>query len=184
MSAVRAGDDQFREWFHQKIRKENILRQNVHGDLAPIVSADQKLMKTVSALPVLGELFEEMGGYANNVGYLLFDDPIEAWHRAKDYYVKVVGRNSAQYTLLDNALRLILGKTVAAIVLEPEEKYENHGFKSGVVYACGAVIKNGTLFVYYGGADTFVAVATAPLREFMEQLITSGKVTMTSKKFK
>ncbi|MEI8096641.1 MAG: hypothetical protein WCG73_00890, partial [Candidatus Moraniibacteriota bacterium] len=61
-------------------------------------------------------------------------------------------------------------------ILEPDEKYENEGFKSGVVYVCGAVIKDGTLFVYYGGADMFVAVASAPLKEFMEQLLSSGKV--------
>jgi beta-1,2-mannobiose phosphorylase / 1,2-beta-oligomannan phosphorylase len=69
-------------------------------------------------------------------------------------------------------------------ILEPEMKYENEGFKTGVVYACGAVIKDGTLFVYYGGADTFVAVASAPLEEFMKQLISSGKVTLASKKIK
>jgi beta-1,2-mannobiose phosphorylase / 1,2-beta-oligomannan phosphorylase len=69
-------------------------------------------------------------------------------------------------------------------ILEPEEKYENEGYKSGVVYVCGAVIKDGTLFVYYGGADTFVAVASAPLKDFMQQLMSSGKVTMVSKKIK
>src|SRR5581483_416849 len=36
-------------------------------------------------------------------------------------------------------------------VLVPEEWYENSGWKFGVVYPCGAVEKDGTLFVYYGG---------------------------------
>jgi predicted GH43/DUF377 family glycosyl hydrolase len=67
-------------------------------------------------------------------------------------------------------------------ILEPEEKYENEGYKAGVVYVCGAVVKEETLLVYYGGADTFVAVASAPLKEFMEQLISSGKVSLTVKK--
>lgn len=69
-------------------------------------------------------------------------------------------------------------------ILEPDERYENEGFKAGVVYVCGAVIKDETLFVYYGGADTCVAVASAPLKEFMEQLITSGKVSLTAQKIK
>jgi beta-1,2-mannobiose phosphorylase / 1,2-beta-oligomannan phosphorylase len=69
-------------------------------------------------------------------------------------------------------------------ILEPEMKYENEGCKTGVVYACGVVVKDGTLFVYYGGADTFVAVASAPFEEFMRQLISSGKVTLASKKLK
>jgi predicted GH43/DUF377 family glycosyl hydrolase len=55
-------------------------------------------------------------------------------------------------------------------VLEPETKYENIGWKSGVVYPCGAVIINERLFVYYGGADMVTCVATAQLDEFISQL--------------
>ncbi len=56
-------------------------------------------------------------------------------------------------------------------VLEPSEQYENNGFKSGVVYVSGAVVKDGTLFVYYGGADTVVCVASAPLDDFLAALM-------------
>lgn len=59
-------------------------------------------------------------------------------------------------------------------ILEPRKKYENNGFKAGVVYPCGAVIKNETLFVYYGGADSYVCVATAPLQEFLQNLKNTG----------
>jgi predicted GH43/DUF377 family glycosyl hydrolase len=55
-------------------------------------------------------------------------------------------------------------------ILTPTEWYENHGFKAGVAYPCGAVIKDGTLFVYYGGADSYVCVATANLDEFLYHL--------------
>src|SRR3989338_7178002 len=48
-------------------------------------------------------------------------------------------------------------------ILEPEEYYENNGYKWGVVYSCGAVVKNGELFVYYGGADKVVGVASIKL---------------------
>ena len=48
-------------------------------------------------------------------------------------------------------------------VLEPDAYYENQGFKSGVVYSCGAVVKDDELFVYYGGADSVVCVAVANL---------------------
>ncbi len=57
-------------------------------------------------------------------------------------------------------------------ILSPDEGYENNGFKSGVVYSCGAVVKDGTLFVYYGGADTVSCVATANLEKFLKELIT------------
>lgn len=55
-------------------------------------------------------------------------------------------------------------------VLEPEEIYEMNGFKGGVVYASGAVVKDGNLLVYYGAADSFVGVAFADLNGFLEGL--------------
>jgi predicted GH43/DUF377 family glycosyl hydrolase len=59
-------------------------------------------------------------------------------------------------------------------ILEPEEWYENEGYKSGVIYSCGAVIKDNELFVYYGGADKVSCVATAPLDKFLNELIHSS----------
>jgi len=55
-------------------------------------------------------------------------------------------------------------------ILEPEEEYENSGHKWGVVYSCGAVIKDEELFVYYGGADKFVCVASINLQELIDSL--------------
>ncbi len=55
-------------------------------------------------------------------------------------------------------------------ILEPNERYENEGFKAGVAYPCGAVIIGPTLFVYYGAADTVVCVATANLDDFLHDL--------------
>jgi predicted GH43/DUF377 family glycosyl hydrolase len=60
-------------------------------------------------------------------------------------------------------------------ILRPLEKYENEGFKAGVVYPCGAVVINDTLFVYYGGADSYVCVATANLDDFLNQLTYTEK---------
>lgn len=63
-------------------------------------------------------------------------------------------------------------------VLEPQEHYENNGHKWGVIYCCGAVVKKDQLFVYYGGADKFVCVATAPLGQFLSDLKGTGEVRM------
>lgn len=54
-------------------------------------------------------------------------------------------------------------------ILEPEMWYEND-WKPGVVYSCGAVIKDETLYVYYGGGDKHICVATAPLSKVFEKL--------------
>lgn len=58
-------------------------------------------------------------------------------------------------------------------ILEPDEPYENEGHKAGVIYSCGAVVIKDKLFVYYGGADTVVCVATADLETFLNTLVQS-----------
>jgi len=53
-------------------------------------------------------------------------------------------------------------------ILEPVEPYEaTEGFIPNCVYACGAVERNGTVFVYYGASDTVACVATMP-RDMLE----------------
>jgi predicted GH43/DUF377 family glycosyl hydrolase len=59
-------------------------------------------------------------------------------------------------------------------ILEPDFSYENQGFKAGVVYSCGAIIKDGELFVYYGGGDSVVCVAMANLKKFLHELEIHG----------
>lgn len=55
-------------------------------------------------------------------------------------------------------------------IISPDESYENDGFKAGVVYPCGAVVKDNNLFVYYGGADTVVCAAQENLDTFLSQM--------------
>lgn len=66
-------------------------------------------------------------------------------------------------------------------VLAPEEWYENTGWKSGVIYSCGAVVKDGELYVYYGGADSVVCVAVANLDHFLDELVRHGAPRLTRK---
>ena len=55
-------------------------------------------------------------------------------------------------------------------ILRPTEPFERIGDVDNVVFPCGAVIVDGTLFVYYGGADKVVCVATADLSELLAQI--------------
>lgn len=55
-------------------------------------------------------------------------------------------------------------------VIEPDEWYENEGYKPGVVYSCGAVIKDNNLMIYYGAADQTTCLALAPLKKFLFQI--------------
>lgn len=65
--------------------------------------------------------------------------------------------------------RKIIKKTDAPI-LEPEMEYEKVGQIPNVVFPCGSAIKDGTLFVYYGGADKVTGVATMPLKDLLDLL--------------
>jgi predicted GH43/DUF377 family glycosyl hydrolase len=69
----------------------------------------------------------------------------------------------------------ILAKTNECI-LEPEEDYEMNGFYPGCIFPTGSVIKDNTLYVYYGGADRYVCVATCKVDELLDYLMTSCKM--------
>lgn len=55
-------------------------------------------------------------------------------------------------------------------VIEPDQPYENIGFKPGVVYTNGCVVKDGEVIVYYGSADTYVSAAHIPLDDLLDGL--------------
>jgi predicted GH43/DUF377 family glycosyl hydrolase len=69
---------------------------------------------------------------------------------------------------LENPIK-ILHRSLQPI-LEPTEIYESNGFKAGVVYASGAVVKDGKLLIYYGAADSYTSVAYADFEEFLEAI--------------
>jgi predicted GH43/DUF377 family glycosyl hydrolase len=65
-------------------------------------------------------------------------------------------------------------------ILEPDEWYENN-YKPGIVYANGAIVKDGELFVYYGGGDKHVAVAHISLEELLENLKNNKEIILKKK---
>lgn len=56
-------------------------------------------------------------------------------------------------------------------ILEPEENYEKVGRANNVVFSCGQAILDGKLFVYYGGADRVVGVATCNFDDLLSELV-------------
>ena len=55
-------------------------------------------------------------------------------------------------------------------VMEPEFDYETSGLYNGCVFPTGAVERDGTLYVYYGCADKYIAVATAKTADVLAEL--------------
>lgn len=66
--------------------------------------------------------------------------------------------------------RKILGRTNEPL-LEPIEKYERYGQVPNVIFPCGAVIIDTTVYLYYGGADSVTGVATMPLKSLLDLLL-------------
>lgn len=55
-------------------------------------------------------------------------------------------------------------------IFEPETDYEKRGQVANVVFPCGVVLIGKTIFMYYGGADQVVGVATMELGKLLEIL--------------
>jgi len=70
---------------------------------------------------------------------------------------------------IDDPTRVIAQRR--APLLEPEMSYEREGQVANVVFPCGAVVIHDRLFVYYGGADTVIGVATINLLDLVESLL-------------
>lgn len=48
-------------------------------------------------------------------------------------------------------------------IFEPEEPWEKEGIVPNVVFPCGLVIRDGIVYIYYGGADKVTGIATMEL---------------------
>ncbi|WCJ58366.1 glycosidase [Fontisphaera persica] len=56
-------------------------------------------------------------------------------------------------------------------LMQPETDYEIEGFYRGVCFPCGTVVKDDTLFVYYGAGDKYCALATCRFSKLLDYLL-------------
>jgi len=56
-------------------------------------------------------------------------------------------------------------------ILEPEEEWERRGQVPNVVFSCANLVVDGTVYVYYGGGDHMIGLATCRLEELMQSLL-------------
>lgn len=71
--------------------------------------------------------------------------------------------------LLSDDASSLLARTNGPI-LAPVMEWEKVGVVNNVVFSCGSVIRDGLMYVYYGGADTSLGLATISLNSLMERL--------------
>lgn len=77
--------------------------------------------------------------------------------------------------LLDlNEPQKIIART-KDFLMEPDCDFELQGLYDGCVFPTGAVVKDGTLFVYYGCADMYIGLATCDFDELVDYLFNDCK---------
>jgi predicted GH43/DUF377 family glycosyl hydrolase len=69
---------------------------------------------------------------------------------------------------------IVLARTTEPI-FEPKEPYENEGIVNKVVFPCGMIVKDGLMYIYYGGGDRVTGVATMKLDKVLNILVRSTK---------
>lgn len=55
-------------------------------------------------------------------------------------------------------------------ILEPKADYEVSGFKSNVVFTCGAIVRGDDVTIYYGASDEVMAAAQMSVAEILNSL--------------
>ncbi len=96
------------------------------------------------------------------MGYLMFYHGIA---KDKTYSVGVA--------LLDKKDPSVVISRSVEPIFYPKTDFEKIGLIPNVVFPCGAVLRDKTVYLYYGGADTVTHIATAPLDKIIERVYPS-----------
>jgi predicted GH43/DUF377 family glycosyl hydrolase len=72
--------------------------------------------------------------------------------------------------LLDLKDPTIVLSRLTDYIFEPVLDYEKKGQVGNVVFPCGAVVKNGVIFMYYGAGDSVLDVASIKLNDLLDSL--------------
>jgi len=78
--------------------------------------------------------------------------------------------------LLDFKDPSIVLSRITDVLFEPSENYEKGGIVNNVVFPCGMVLKKEKLFIYYGGADKVVGVASIKINILLKSLLKGYKL--------
>lgn len=89
------------------------------------------------------------------------------YHGVSDKGVYRVG-----LALLDEQNPMHVIAQTTDFILEPVMPYEKNGQVGNVVFPCGAVLKRGIVYIYYGGGDSVICVAYAKLSDLLDILLT------------
>ncbi|MBU0999449.1 hypothetical protein KKG24_04095 [Patescibacteria group bacterium] len=150
----RVGDEICGDYLKSLNFKNQVIKKCIRI-IGPRINSWDSLKVGISAPPV-----------KTKYGWLLLYHGI-----SKNHHTYRVGA-----VLLDlNDPAIVLARTTDPI-FEPEEPYEKVGIINNVVFPCGMVVRSAhrggsdLLYIYYGGADTVVGVATIELNILLRVL--------------
>ena len=72
--------------------------------------------------------------------------------------------------LLDLNNPEIILKRTKDYIMEPDQDFEKAGIYDGCVFPTAAILKDGLIYLYYGCADQYISVATAPLKDVLDYM--------------
>lgn len=110
--------------------------------------------------------------YWDNSKFGIAAPPIETKYGWLMFYHRATIPGSVykvEAALLDLENPSLIVSQADATLLEPEMDYEENGVVRNVVFPCGAVLLNGTIYLYYGGADKVVAVAKMEFEDLLKR---------------
>jgi predicted GH43/DUF377 family glycosyl hydrolase len=97
------------------------------------------------------------------IGWLLIYHAVEVTDEGKIY--------RAAAALLDkNDPQKVIGHLPYPL-FSPNEKWEKQGVVNNVVFPTGAILKNDILFIYYGAADSRIAVKSLNVNDLLRELV-------------
>lgn len=157
--------------FPEKIKGQYHILHRAHNHICfdPIKSLDYSIHKVESFTPIVGPRV----GMWDSAKVGIAGPPIKTKKGWLLFYHGVSATSSYRVgaVLLDlKDPSIILSRTTDSI-FEPETRYEIEGQVGKVVFPCGAVVRRGTVYLYYGGGDSVVGVATANLEKILDAML-------------
>ncbi len=165
-------DDKDAAIFPEKINGEYVLIHRIQNaivfDKVDSLNFDGKTwLRSLSYIPPRGDSWdsEKIGlctpPVKTDAGWLILYHGVSRW--SHEYRVGAM--------LLDlQSPEKVLARTPWPI-LEPVTSFEREGIVNNIVFPCGMVLRNNIFFIYYGGADKVVCVATIPFSMLINYLL-------------
>ena len=161
-------DDKDTALLPAQVEGNYVLYHRVDGRICADIVPDLTFKKRVSRCI---EIFGARHGMWDSAKVGIAGPPIKAGDNWLMIYHGVSRHSTYRLgaALLDPSGTVLLARS-ADPILEPETPYEMEGEIPRVVFACGQVVRGDTIYLYYGGADKVLAVATASLSKIIRSL--------------